>query len=430
MPILFNTDSYKYSHFLGYPKGTEEIYSYMESRGGQYERIPIVGIRAIIDTIGTFSMADILEAEDFASMHGIPFNKDWYTIFKDYGGHLPIVIEGVREGTIVKPGEPILAVYNTDWRFPWITSYVETMLLRLWYPTTVAARVLKMKEKISHIFQSTTDTGNMDFAILDFGSRGATSEESSALGGLGHLAHFVGSDNIPAVRLANRVYNIPMSGYSVSATEHSVMTAWTKEHELESFEYLIENMAPRNGILSVVADSWNVYTAADKFVSLREKIRNKNVTLVFRPDSGSMTEVLPTVLEKLYCGFGGVENSKGYYVLDNVKVLWGDGINETTVNDPFDIAAWTGISADSIMTGSGGGLLQANLDRDTCRFAFKASNAVVDGKSFGINKEPITSKSKVSKKGKFVFPELYYSNGVINTNETFDDIRNRIKNFA
>ena len=39
--IILNTDSYKCSQFRQYPPGTEYVYSYIESRGGQWDRTEI-----------------------------------------------------------------------------------------------------------------------------------------------------------------------------------------------------------------------------------------------------------------------------------------------------------------------------------------------------------------------------------------------------
>ncbi len=428
MNILLNTDSYKHSHFLGYPNDISYVYSYMESRGGKYKDIVVVGITAVIDTIPKLTLSDIVEAEEFTKLHGVPFNKDWYTIFQDYGGDLPIEISGVAEGSIVSPGTPILSVINTDYRFPWLTSFMETMLLRSWYPITVASRVNAMKQKIKPYFDKYSDE-NMDFAILDFGSRGASSAETSALGGLGHLVHFKGSDNIPAVVLARDSYGEPMAAYSVAATEHSVMTAFGKEQETYSFEYLIENMAPKDGVLSVVADSWNVFEAAKKFANLVDKIKDKNVTLVFRPDSGLIQTVLPEVIEILLPAFGYTFNSKGAKVPNNLKFLWGDGINEDTVTHAYEIAEYYNIDPAAIMLGSGGGLLQANIDRDTAKFAFKASAVIKeDGTMVPIGKDPITDPGKASKKGVFDLPECYYDNGVRPYQPTLAEIRANVKN--
>ena len=403
--FILDTDSYKFSHFLGYPKDVTHVYSYAESRGGEYDATVFFGLQKFLMELAAVRITseNIDEAEVFAKDHGVPFNRNgWEIIVRDYDGKIPVRIKAVPEGSVIPTRNVLVTVENTDPRLPWLTSYVETALLRAtWYPTTVATRIHEMKKRIKPYFDRTSDSGDMGFAILDFSARGCSSRETAEIGGMAHLLSFVGSDNIPAVVAASRFYYEPMAAFSVAATEHSVMTSFGEEHEFESFEYLIDNMMPENGILSVVSDTWNVYRATRYWGELVEKIRAKNGILVVRPDSGEMREVLPTVMKTLEASFGYDLNSKGFKVLRNVKVLQGDGINEHTVVEPFAIAEELGISADSVMTGSGGGLMQANIDRDTCKFAFKASNVTfADGHEMGIAKNPVTDSGKMSKKGR------------------------------
>ena len=451
--LILNTDSYKLSHFQGYPKGAEYVYSYAESRGGKYDATTFLGLQAFIKRylLTPISKEDIDEAEEFALAHGEPFNHEgWERILYKHDGYLPLRIRAVKEGCTIPVKNILASVENTDPKLPWLTSYIETALMRIWYPITVATRIGQMKAKIKPFYDSTSDTGDMSFSILDFSSRGVTSYEASEIGGLAHLLHFIGSDNIPAVLYARDYYDAPMAAFSVPATEHSIMCSLSDEDgELEAFEYLIDNMMPENGILSVVSDTYNVFAAASKWAPLVNKIRAKNGTLVFRPDSGDMEEVLFKVIPILLDVFGYEINSKGYKVLRNVKVLQGDGIDEDSVVIPFAVAARLGVSADSIMTGSGGGLMQKDIDRDTCKFAFKASHVTIDGVGMGIAKSPITDPGKKSKRGRLALiktehgyetiPVLgrephsadqlrdVYLNGKLLVDEDFDVIRNRAK---
>jgi nicotinamide phosphoribosyltransferase len=451
--IILNTDSYKLSHYKGYPKEATHVYSYAESRGGRYNEVLFLGLQAFIKRylLTPVTIFDVIEAKQFAKAHGEPFNEEgWMDIINRYQGFLPISIKAVPEGTLVPVRNILASVENTDGRHPWLTSYIETALMRIWYPITVATRIYEMKQRIRPYYEESSESQDMSFAVLDFSSRGVSSLETSEIGGLAHLVHFIGSDNIPAVLFANRYYNEPMAAFSVPATEHSIMTALSDESgESAAFEYLVENMMEEGGILSVVSDTYNVFEAAKKWAPLVERIRNKNGTLVFRPDSGEMTEVLPRIMNTLRDVFGAEKNSLGYDVLRNVKILQGDGITEHSVDIPFILANQLGISADSIMTGSGGGLMQQNIDRDTCKFAFKASNVVINGEDFAICKEPITDPGKRSKRGrlalckendKFVTKRVFngsnylgdhlrevYRNGKLLIDENLSTIRARIK---
>lgn len=449
--FILDTDSYKFSHFLGYPKGAQHIYSYAESRGGIYPASVFFGLQKFIRELAAVrvTMEDVEEALNFATLHGVPFNYGgWAKIAREYDGKIPVRIKAVAEGTLVPTRNVLVTVENTDPTMPWLTSYIETALLRAtWYPTTVATRIHYMKEKIKPYYDATSDTGDMGFGILDFSARGCSSRETAELGGMAHLVHFIGSDNIPAVLAATRYYDEPMAAFSVAATEHSVMTSLSNaDGELEALEYLIENMMPENGILSVVGDTYNIYDFVAKVATLQDKIAAKGGTFVIRPDSGDMNVVLPKVFEMVRGLFEGQPNSKGYFVPKYVKVLQGDGIDENSVEIPFKLAMEAGLSADCIMTGSGGGLMQSNIDRDTLKFAFKASNVTIDNVNYPIAKEPITDPGKRSKKGKLklirntngeymtagmyfngIYDELQlvYENGEVYNSQSLAQIRER-----
>lgn len=458
--FILNSDSYKMSHYLFYPEGTTEVYSYMESRGGKYPETLFFGMQGFLkEYLQTpITRDDIEYARDFAKEHGVPFNdRGWYHILNKHGGYMPVEIKAVKEGSIIPTRNVLATVVNTDPEVPFITSYIETMALRLWYPITVATRSYTMKKKIKPYFDLTSDSGNMDFGLLDFGARGCTSYESNQIAGAAHLINFIGSDSMAAIDYVKQMYGGKIEGYSVPATEHSIMCAYGHENELESFERIIDQ-APVNGIISVVSDTWNIFEACKKWVTLQEMLQNKNLTLVIRPDSGDIEEVLTEVIREVSNGFGYQKNEKGYDVLNGVKILWGDGMNEDTIDLPFKVAESLRISSDSIITGSGGGLLQAGLDRDTNKFAFKASNVIVDGVSIPIAKDPITDHGKQSKKGKMILKhtpywdskyftytednhptkmemykdedelQLVYRNGVLFNETTMSEIRERVNN--
>jgi nicotinic acid phosphoribosyltransferase len=61
-------------------------------------------------------------------------------------------------------------------------------------------------------------------------------------------------------------------------------------------------------------------------------------------------------------------------------------------------------STENVAFGMGGGLLQ-KLDRDTFKFAMKASYAKVGNEEILVYKEPITDHTKISKKGKLALVE-------------------------
>ena len=42
-------DSYKATHWLQYPPGTERVYSYFESRGGLFDEIVFFGLQYVLE---------------------------------------------------------------------------------------------------------------------------------------------------------------------------------------------------------------------------------------------------------------------------------------------------------------------------------------------------------------------------------------------
>jgi nicotinamide phosphoribosyltransferase len=154
-------------------------------------------------------------------------------------------------------------------------------------------------------------------------------------------------------------------------------------------------------LLAVVSDSYDIYEACRMWgTELKQQVIDSGATVVIRPDSGDPVEVLPKMMRILGEGFGYTTNSKGYKVLNNVRLLWGDGINQLSVRSILGVVVdLNGWSADNLAFGMGGALLQ-QLDRDTQKFAMKCSSAQVNGEWVDVFKDPITDSGKVSKKGR------------------------------
>jgi nicotinic acid phosphoribosyltransferase len=62
--LLLNTDSYKASHWLQYPPGTDATFFYVESRGGLYDRTLFYGLQATLKEylVKPITHADVDEA--------------------------------------------------------------------------------------------------------------------------------------------------------------------------------------------------------------------------------------------------------------------------------------------------------------------------------------------------------------------------------
>lgn len=445
-PIL-DTDSYKLSHWLQYPPGMTRNYSYFESRGGEYTHTVFFGLQYLLHQLTTRITKEMVdEAEVIAHDHGFKdFNRaGWDIIVNEYGGKLPIKIKAVPEGTVVPTRNVLTTVENTDPRLGWLTSYVETKLSRLWYPCTVATRSWACKRIIYGFLLKTSDDpdGQIPFKLHDFGSRGSTSLESAAIGGAAHLVNFMGSDTLPPIPFLRKYYNqIEMPCFSIPAAEHSTITAWGKNNEVGGFRNMIKQFGP-GAYVAVVSDSYDIYNACEHLwgEQLKAEVEAMNAILVVRPDSGDPVEVVGKVVNILADKFGYAINSKGYKVLNKVRVIQGDGMNQEQIRKVYRNLYEQGFAADNLAVGMGAGLLQ-NLNRDTCKFAYKTSWMKINDESVDIYKDPVTDKGKRSKRGRLSLVdnmgvlttvpetafgdvlETVFENGEIVKTYTFDEVR-------
>jgi len=245
--------------------------------------------------------------------------------------------------------------------------------------------------------------------------------ESAKIGGAAHLLSFSGSDNLAGSGMAINYYDAEkVYGLSVPATEHSICTLLGREGELEIFKHVSRTFP--TGTIACVSDSFNIFKACEEYwgTELRDEILNRKGTLVIRPDSGDPIMTLLEIFEILFTKFGFTENAKGYKVLPpQVRVIQGDGVNYNEIKNIYNALKENGISAENLVLGMGGALLQ-KVDRDTQKFALKCSSAVIKGKEVAVEKSPtemdaqgnITPSFKKSKGGRL---KLVKINGIFKT---------------
>jgi len=406
MNKLFNTDYYKITHPLQYPKKSEYIYSYGESRGGKFDFTLFYGLQGfMIEYLqGQFVTQEDIDEAALFYQQGFGFDyfnrEGWEYILKEHGGFLPVVIKAVREGSIVPTNNVLFTIENTDPKVPWLTQFLETSLLRgVWYPTTVATLSRQFKNIIQE-YADKTGCEASPFGLLDFGARGVSSHESAGIGGSAHLVNFLGTDTVEGVRYAMRYYNAPVCGFSVFATEHSTTTIYGKEGELEAFTHFL-NTVPDDATISIVIDSYDPENAVKNLLGgvLKEKILDRKGKTVFRPDSGNIIKVPAEVVGWLKDIFGGTINFKGFFELNpKVSVLQGDGCSIEVAPKILDNLVENEYATSNVIFGMGGKLLQG-VDRDTQKWAVKVSSSVIDGKRMKVFKDPVSDPEKRSKAG-------------------------------
>lgn len=410
MNICKLTDSYKASHHKLWPPGTQTVYSYLESRGGRWPETVFFGLQYILREYLEDRVVDAVDVRIAEKLYRTHFGTDlfnvdgWMHIVKDHSGMLPLSIKAVPEGTVVPNHNVLMTVENTCPQCFWLTNYVESLLVQLWYPITVATQSREIKKIIWRFLHETGDPSLIDFKLHDFGFRGVSSVESAGIGAAAHLVNFKGTDTIRGVEMLSQHYDEPCAGFSIPASEHSTITSWGRENEVDAFRNMLEQYP--TGLVACVSDSYDIFRACTDLwgSQLKDRVLERDGCLVVRPDSGDPRATVLAVLGRLADAFGYEVNSKHYHVLNpKVRVIQGDGVNAESIYDILSAMQGMGYSADNIAFGMGGALLQ-KLDRDTQKMAFKCS--YVNG-CYGhgfwerdVYKEPITDAGKNSKRGR------------------------------
>ena len=486
-PLLL-TDGYKTSHHKMYPEGTTLVYSNFTPRSVKFmpeqaKKVAVFGIQYTVKYIHEiyqehfFSKPKndvIQEAKMFLDSYlGVDYDVSHFEKLHDLG-YLPLHIKGLQEGTLSTEKIPILTIYNTHPDFYWLPNFLETLISSLlWKPLHSASMAYAYKQ-IMLKYAKETDEKNLafvDFQGHDFSFRGMQHPESAISSAMGFLTCFKGTDTIPALQATKKYYNSDNVGFSVPASEHSVMCAGEKDSELDTFRRLLK-VYP-TGILSVVSDTWDLWkVCTEHLVTLKEEILARDGKLVIRPDSGDPVDIicgLPEscwhllakenspikkgVIELLWDVFGGTVNEQGYKVLDShIGAIYGDSITLERAVQICERLKAKGFASTNIVFGVGS-YSMGYATRDNQGNAVKCTYVEINGKGVEVFKDPVTDGgSKKSAKGlvgiflngddslrledqltweqeKRGLLETVYVNGGFENEITLEQVREKINNY-
>lgn len=378
-------------------------------------------------------------------------------------GFLPLSIRALPEGSRVPLGVPMITWRETDPRFAWLVTLIETVLsCEVWGPiqsATTAAQFLALCNRFAD--ETCGNRNHVPFQCHDFSFRGMFGRYAAAMSGAAHLLSFVGTDTVPALDWIDDYYGgfdeNTLIGTSVPASEHSVTSLGIEvKGEVGTIRDWITRAYP-TGIVSVVSDTidyWKVI--AEILPSLEKEIRARKSDgvvpgkVVVRPDSGDPARIICgyrpdevrvdvmktqregdgeieyvekyTVkaaqacdeyeitedefkgsIEVLWEKFGGTVNGLGYRELDPcIGLIYGDSITLSRALEIFQRLQQRGFASNNVVFGVGSFTYQY-VTRDTLSMAVKATSAVVDGKDLMLSKDPKTAGgSKKSARGRMV----------------------------
>lgn len=469
-PKFLLTDSYKVCHPLVYPPAARRV-AYAEFRkgfegDGEDQRIVFYGLR---EQVGKYlaepwTMADLEAAKRCLATHmagytRFPFPEDLLgRVITERGGWFPIRIWALPEASVVYPHVPVYVLEAEGEAWSGLVTFLESLLTMVWYPSCVATLSRRCKDFISGAFDVSVDEGEqwmLESRLHDFGLRGCCTVEQSIIGGTAHLLNFVGTDTLPAAfHVQENLNNGHPIATSIPATEHSVMMSFRDDEA--AMRAAIEAFGDEVAY-SIVMDSYDYAEALQVALPAVAKFKTERGrgVLVLRPDSGDPVAMSLAGLLAADRVFGHRLNSKGYRVITGAALIFGDGINKATISTILDAVLSAGYSAQNVVFGMGGNLLQ-KVNRDTMSFATKLSYYETldeDGNVVGrdVAKLPKTDASKFSLPGRFsvrmdptgchpvVYPmgadadseellELIYDCGPVQYKmESFTEIRGRLE---
>jgi nicotinamide phosphoribosyltransferase len=289
--------------------------------------------------------ADLDAAEDFWSdFHAdsrppfckpYPWPRDMFQRIVDYyGGRYPIVVTGLPDGQSHYVGEPHVQVWTDEPGIGECVGWIEsTMLPYLWTSSIVATRGRLRKERMMNVFRDCYPSRGEDvihamvsYKFHDFGRRGGA---ASQITGIAHLLNWLGTDTCDAAYAATKYLNAgkKFGACSIVAAAHRSITPWPAE--IDAYRYLIEKY--KDGIVSVVADSYNYHRGMEMLAGFAEVVKLHGGCLVGRPDSGDPVQCILDGLEIFSRAFGVTLQEQGLRVLNNSAIIQGDGVSDEVI---------------------------------------------------------------------------------------------------
>ncbi len=348
--------------------------------------------------------------KDYFGGQEIFHEHGWERMYEKHGGYLPLSFRSIPEGLVVPTGNVLETVHNTDDEFPWLTNFAESLNLHMWYPITVSTYSMEAKRAIAAGLLGTgAGLEGLLFTDNDFGFRAATSVQAARRAGFAHLVHSTGTDNVPGVRYAQQMYGAKVVGASLAASEHYIMTLKGKQGEPEQLDLMLDRFS--TGLLACVADSYNIYDFINIYLRERkDRILARDGVFVVRPDSGDPPRMAVEVLNMLGDVFGYTTRGEFKILPKQVRMIYGDGINYESIQQILLAVYQAGWSIENIVFGMGGARMQ-QVNRDTQQFATKVWEAIINGETFKVWKDPVTSHNKASKGGQHKLVREYGTHG-------------------
>ncbi len=278
--LLTDTYNRTMAHTRGERGSKEETYT-LTFRKALYADSPIVvyGVRNIVKRIlgRKISAAELEFAREFyedqarKGGNGYFDYEAWKDVVEKNGGYLPIEVRAVEDGTMLRPGEPVMSISGPGE----MAAHFEPMFLRLFYQSAVATELAVLEDILG--------SGR----VVEFGSRSAWNNAThfdalEALvvgGGLVGTSDDAGAAALPGLRCAGTIAHRFLASYPT---------------EEEGFRAAIE----KNEKIALLIDLINPMRGIERAIKLKEEYRSTGKPIWMRLDSGDLASQAVYALER------------------------------------------------------------------------------------------------------------------------------------
>lgn len=319
---------------------------------------------------------------------GGPLNFDrrpWDRAYDEFGGHLPIRIEAVPDGTAFLPGEPVVQVTSLAEGYGEFAALVEATLLGMISCATARATVsfhllerMRREVRANHPgWHAPAVDQKARGMVHDFGMRASSTPLEAEIFGRAHLLAFNGTDTTSASYSAWRDSDGRLNhvGTSILAHAHRIILGHESEEDaVRSLADAIERCGDIP-IGSFLCDTYHTKTFVEKLaipLALEYRRRGQGVCVV-RPDSGDLLENIGYLVEQAYL-HGLYRDDPSGMMATHLTILLGDSMNPRKIDQAFERLRGRECNSVSWCNFGIGGWLRAQGNRDVLSAAYKLAS--------------------------------------------------------
>jgi putative nicotinate phosphoribosyltransferase len=291
-------------------------------------------------TLIPISRAELSFAKEYYKETKVPFFNEtlWQSIIENNGGHLPFEIYGVRDGTILLPGETMLTVKGHEE----IIAHFEHVFHRTFYQTLVATRA-------HALIQIIKDPNR----FVEVGKRASITEEQ-------HLdalkALYIGG----GIKMTSNDAGVIMLPIRDTGTiGHRYVQRFTSEEA--AFRHAIESLDK----VTLLVDLVDTYQGILLALKLKQEYRHTNKVIWLRLDSGDILDQVRFFLrETEKIGFKDPQ-------LDKVIVEGIDSLEEIRDIEQMLDSEFEPSVKERVVYGAGGLMVSSQTSRADASTGFK-----------------------------------------------------------